>query len=297
MKAVILGGSGQDGYYLRKLLESKNIETQSVSRSTGEIKIDVKDFDLIHALIKSQQPDYIFHFAAESSTKHDALFANHEAISTGTLNILEAVRTECPKSRVFVSGSAMQFINKGLPIDETTAFSHSSPYAVSRIQSVYAARYFREKFGLRVYVGYLFNHDSPLRSERHINQMIIQSVKRIASGLQSNLEIGNMDVQKEFNYAGDIVRAIWLLVNQDEVFEAVIGSGTVHSIGEWIKYCFDKVNLNFKDYLVHNSKFITEYDILVSNPKLIKSIGWKSDVSFKKLADLMWNKNIMDSKY
>ncbi len=287
MKAIIFGVNGQDGHYLSELLINKKIDVAGVSRSHGDLKGDVADYSFVEHIIKSHQPDYIFHFAANSTTAHSALFENHNTISTGTLNILECVRLHCPAAKVFLSGSAMQFKNEGLPINEQTPFEANSPYSVSRIQSVYAGRYYRSTFDLQVYVGYFFNHDSPLRSERHVNQKIVNSVKRIANGSTEKLILGNIDVKKEFNYAGDMVEAVWTLVNQDTVFEAIIGSGIAHSICEWVEYCFKKVNKNWEEHVIIDHDFIPDYDILVSNPELIRSIGWKQKVDFYKLADMM----------
>jgi GDPmannose 4,6-dehydratase len=181
----------------------------------------------------------------------------------------------------------MQFENNDVAIDESTPFEASSPYAVARIQSVYAARYYRDTFGLLIYCGYLFNHDSPLRSERHVKQKIVNAVKRIALGGTEKLELGNIDVQKEFNYAGDIVEAIWMLINQNSIFEMVIGCGEAHSIREWLEYCFSKINKKWEDFVIVNSDYIPEYKILVSNPKLLQSLKWSPHVGFYSLADMM----------
>lgn len=292
MKAIIFGANGQDGHYLNQLLSDNKIEVVGVSRSGGPwIKGDVGDFPLVESLIKKHKPNYIFHFAAISTTKHYAMFDNHRAISTGTLNILESVKNHCPKCKVFLSGSAMQFKNKGLPISEKTPFEAKSSYAVERIQSIYAGRYYRDVFGLKVYVGFFFNHDSPLRTEQHVNQKIVLAVKRIAGGNKEKLELGNIDVKKEFSFAGDVVKAVWLLVNQDKVFEAVIGSGKAYSIKDWVKYCFKKINKGWRDFVVIKYGYIPEYKILVSNPRLIKSLGWRPKVDFSQVADLMM-KNI-----
>ncbi len=288
MKVLIFGVSGQDGHYLSGFLQKKKIEVIGVSRSHGGGgKGDVADHDFVEMIIKLHRPNYIFHFAANSTTNHSALFENHETISTGTLNILESVQLHCPATKVFLSGSAMQFKNEGLPIDENTPFEGSSPYSVARIQSVYAARYYRSVFNLQVYVGYFFNHDSPLRSERHVNQKIVNAVNRIAQGSVEKLELGNIDVRKEFNFAGDIVEAVWKLVNQNNIFEVVIGSGKAYSIQEWVEYCFNKIDRNWEDYVVINNGFLAEYEVLVSDPQLLKSIGWEPKVSFYGLADMM----------
>lgn len=287
MKALIFGVNGQDGYYLNQLL-SKEMEVIGISTSANQwVRGDVGDLVFVEDLLKKSRPDYIFHFAANSTTRHDALFDNHHAIATGTLNILESVRKHCPDARVFLSGSAMQFKNENVPINERTPFDAGSPYSVARIHSTYAGRYYRQSFGINVYIGYFFNHDSPLRTERHVNKKVTAAVNRIANGSSERLELGNVDVQKEFNFAGDIVEAVWMLVNQNEVFEAVIGSGNAFSIKDWTEYCFKKINRNWQEYVSIKQDFIPEYKVLISNPQLIKSLGWRPKVNFYELADMM----------
>ena len=289
MNAIIFGANGQDGHYLLRLLEQNKIEVVGVSRKGNGIIGDISDFEFVDSLIKKSKPDYVFHLAANSTTQHYALFENHAAISTGTLNVLESVKLNSPLTKVFLSGSAMQFKNTGLPIDEHTSFEASSPYSVARIQSVYAGRYYRKAFGLKVYVGYFFNHDSAFRSEKHVNQKIVKASQRIAKGSYEKLELGNITVRKEFNYAGDVVNAVWELVNQNNIFEAVIGCGEVHSIQDWLTYCFEKINKDWRDFVIIKDDFVPEYNILISNPQLIKSIGWEPKTSFYQLADEMMN--------
>lgn len=289
MNALIFGANGQDGFYLSNLLRQKNIKVTGISRSAGDIAGDVSDWHFVENLIKSEVPDYIFHFAANSTTQHHALFENHAAISTGTLNILEAVYKHSPQTKVFLSGSAMQFENNGASIDENTPFAALSPYAVSRIQSVYAGRYYRS-LGLKVYVGYFFNHDSPRRAARHVNQEIAAAAKRITAGSKEKLELGDIKVRKEFNFAGDVVKAVWILVNQDKVFETVIGSGTAYSIENWLKLCFEYINKDWRDHIIIKSNFKSEYNVLQSNPALIKSLGWLPEVEIGELAEMMMEK-------
>ena len=281
MKAIIFGASGQDGFYLAQLLQTKNIEAICVSRSGGEAVGDVADRAFVDGLIKTHRPEYVFHLAANSTTQHDAQFENHATISTGTLNILEAVYRHAPETKVFLSGSAMQFENDGTPIDEHTPFAPLSPYAVSRIQSIYAGRYYRS-LGLKVYVGYFFNHDSPLRKPNHLNQKIAMAAKG-----GTEIEIGDITIKKEFNFAGDVINAVWSLVYQDVVFEAVIGSGEVHSVEKWLDLCFTLVNKNWRDYVTIKQDFEPEYSVLVSNPALIRSLGWRAKVDITALAGLM----------
>jgi len=284
MKAMIFGSGGQDGFYLSRLLEQKNIQVIGVDKSPGQVSIT--DTEGIRAFIHSHQPSFIFHLAAHSTTRHDAWKENHETICTGTLNILEAARSSLQPAKVFISGSGLQFENTGLPIKETDPFAASSLYAVSRIQSVYAARYYRS-IGLPVYAGYFFNHDSPYRDEKHINKKIMETARRIAAGTKEKLSVGDLSAEKEFGFAGDIVEGIWTLVSQDHVYEAVIGTGIAHSIAEWVKICFDLFGLNWEDHVVPDPGFIPPYKRLVADPATIISLGWRPKTSIHQLAEKM----------
>jgi GDPmannose 4,6-dehydratase len=287
--AVIFGSNGQDGYYLNQLFGKLGINTINVSRRNAAICGTVSDYNFVQKLVIDFQPDYIFHLAAHSSTKHEFLFENHETIATGTINILESVKLFSPKTRVFISGSAMQFKNDGHPIDEFADFEAKSPYAIARIQSVFAARYYAYAFGLKTFVGYFFNHDSPLRSEQHVNQRIARTAQRIASGSKEKLILGNIETQKEFNYAGDVVNAIWKLINQDMITEAVIGSGKPYAIKDWVIQCFSLKNLKWQQHVELQNNYTPEYNILVSNPQKIKGIGWTPQTDFYELAKMMMN--------
>lgn len=287
--ALIFGASGQDGFYLSALLEQLDVVVIKISRKNSEVTGSVADYNFVAALIKQYQPAFIFHFAANSTTRHDSLFENHETICTGTLNILEGAKLYCPLAKIFLSGSALQFKNNGLPINEDNPFEANSPYAVARIQSVFAARYYRKAFGLQVYVGYFFNHDSPLRTEQHVNQKIVKAAQRIANGSDEKLVLGDIDVKKEFNYAGDIVGAVWKFINQEIIFEMVIGSGIAYSIKDWLSCCFESLGLDWKNYVVLQEGFVPEYAILISSPQLLMGIGWKPHVDFYKLANMMIN--------
>ena len=284
--AIILGANGQDGYYLNKLLKENEIEVTGVSRTGDWMHTDISDYKEVVDLIKHHQPDCIFHLAANSTTKHDALFENHTTISTVSLNILEAVKLYSPLTKVFLSGSGLQFVNTGMPIKETDPFMASSAYAVSRIQSVYAARYYRS-MGIKAYVGYFFNHESPMRPERHMSKKIACAVKRIANGSEELMEIGDISVKKEWTFAGDVVRGIYTLVLQDEIFEANLGSGLAYSIEDWLSECFQLIGKEWKNFVKLSDNFHAEYKILVSDPAIISSLGWKPEVSLSALAKIM----------
>jgi GDPmannose 4,6-dehydratase len=203
-KAIIFGASGQDGIYMKRLCEKQNIIPITVARSDNfDYKGSVTNINLVEDLVKIK-PDFIFHLAANSTTRHEALFENHETISTGTLNILESVKKYSPHTKVVITGSGVQFENKGLPISEKDKFEASNAYAIARIQSVYAARYFR-KIGIQTYVAYLFHHESPYRHATHVSKMITNHIKNILAGKDEKIIIGDASVQKEWAFAEDIV--------------------------------------------------------------------------------------------
>lgn len=284
MTSIIIGANGQDGYYLNELLQQQGHTVIGVSRGGDFLQVDIADYGQVSKLVEINKPDYIFHLAANSTTRHDALFENHATISTGTFNILEAVKTLSPSTKVFISGSGLQFKNNNEPIKETDEFEARDPYSVSRIQSVYAARYYR-RLGLKVYVGYFFNHDSPRRSERHMAMKIAAFAKK--AQINETLTIGDIAAIKEWTYAGDIVKGILVLVQQERIYEANIASGLGYSIEDWLTECFSSVGKNWKDFVVLNPDFVPDYKQLVSDATLIHSLGWKPQVSFKDLAKMM----------
>lgn len=290
--AVIWGANGQDGYYLKQLLEKQNVCAIGISRNFGDITGDVTDYKFVTAIIQKYHPDFMFNFAAISTVNHDTLFEQNEIIGRGTLNILEAVRLYAPESKIFLAGSALQFLNNGNPIDENTPFEASSVYASARIYAAYLARYYRKAFLQKIYMGYLFNHDSPLRTENHINQKIAKAALRIAKGSEEKLYLGDMSVRKEFSHARDIVEAIWILINQDEIYEAVIGSGTDYSIKDWVEICFGFINLPWQKYIIVKNDYKPQYHRLVSRPDKIFSLGWKPKETFESLAICMMEEKV-----
>ncbi len=288
MNAIIFGINSQDGIYLKEILESKNINVIGVSRSIGAWKTgNIADYGFVSELITSEKPAYIFHLAANSTTKHDVLFENHETISTGSLNVLESVKLYSPKTKVFITGSDVQFKNTGNPIKETDEFEGNSPYSVARIQSVYAARYYRS-LGIKTYVGYLFHHESPYRKHHHISKLTTDFIKSINTETTEKLVLGDINVKKEWAYAKDIAEGIFALVNQDVICESTIGTGEIYSIKEWLINCFMIKGLNWENYVVtKDSDFKPEYNVLQSNSETIFGLGWKPQTDFEELARIM----------
>ncbi|MBD9356066.1 GDP-mannose 4,6-dehydratase [Methylomonas albis] len=287
MKTIVFGINSQDGHYLSELCKAKYMSVIGVSRSEGSwIKGDISIREQTESLIKTHKPQYLFHLAANSTTRHDALFENHETISTGTLIILEAVKRHSPDTKVFITGSGLQFVNTGTPISEHDEFEAGCAYSVARIQSVYAARYYRS-LGIRAYVGYLFHHESPFRKPNHVSKMIALAAQRIAGGSNELIELGDISVKKEWTFAGDVAQGIFTLVEQDEIFEAVIGSGITYSIQDWLEACFEIIGKNWREHVRIREGFIPEYKQLVSNSETINALGWRPNVTFPDLAKIM----------
>jgi GDPmannose 4,6-dehydratase len=289
--AIIFGGTGQDAFYLKEIFNLKYIKTILISRVQGDYIGDVGNFQFVENLIKKYKPNYVIHFAATSSINHEYIINNHNSILTGTINILESVKLHSINTKIFLSGSALQFKNEGLPINEQSLFDYSNHYSILRNQCVDFAKYYRNNYGLKVYIGYFFNHDSPYRTENHLNKKIATAVLRIKNGSEEKIEIGNIKIKKEFNYAGDIMNAVWIFINQNSIFDLVIGSGKVYSIEEYIAYCFNSIGKNYINYIEEDKNYIPNYYVLQSDPKLLYTLGWKPVVDFYQLANFMLLKN------
>ena len=286
-QALIFGINGQDGYYLSRQLREQQIPVTGVSRSAGDwVQGDVADREFVTGLIRDLQPEYIFHLAAHSRTSHDLLQEHQSTIVQGSLHILEAVSVYSPGSKVFITGSGLQFDNKGEPISEECPFAALDAYSLARIQSVYAARYYRSR-GIQAYVGYLFHHDSPLRSSQHLNRRIVEAALAAGSGSSCPLAIGDITVEKEFGFAGDIARGIWHLLQQDRITEACIGTGRAYPVSRWLELCFAAVGKDWREFVTVKEGFRAEFRKLVSNPSLLMSTGWQPHVSVEELARMM----------
>lgn len=230
MKAIIFGAGGQDGYYLTQILKREGVEVISLSHKECNVGVQGYVFHQLYA----HKPDYVFHLAAVSTTSHDALVANQKAIVDGSLHILEGVKNYCPKAKVFLSGSVLQFQEQS-SVSVSGRQSNSSIYAAQRNASVAYARYYRS-IGIQVYVGYFSHHDSPMRGEKHLAKRLAIEAHKVARGEQPYVTIQNPSDEKEWNFAGDMMEAVWDQVNSP-IHEAVLGSGVSYTIGDYVTAC------------------------------------------------------------
>lgn len=288
--AIIFGASGQDGFYLSKLLENLEINVHGTSSAHNNkfTYVDLAAFPVVKKFISDITPDYIFFLSAISSTTHDSGIINHDIISTGTINILEACRQIDFMGKIFIAGSAFQYKPSFKPLSEKSPLDYKTLYACSRNYSTNVSRYYRKNFKLKIYNGFLFHHDSPKRGKNHLSSKIIN----VAINKGEYLKIDDIDYLKEFNHAKDIVNAIWLLVSQNEFFESNIGSGIAYSIKDFIFKVFEYVNSDWEKYIVSNENFKKDEKYYISNPSIIKSLGWSPKYDFQSLMiDMIENGN------
>jgi GDPmannose 4,6-dehydratase len=293
-RAIIFGAGGQDGHFIREYLLSLGYQIFPFiyQGSKNSPAVDVADFNNVSRVIKEIKPNFVFHLAARSSTRHEFILENHRAIVDGTLTIMESVDRHAPDAKVFLASSGLIFRNLGRPLNENDEFITDTSYAMARLEALQIARYYRQR-GREVFVGFLFNHESPLRPPNSVARKIAGNVAEIHLGIQNSLIIGNANVIKEWMWAGDAVKAMFCLVNQNDVSEACIGDGIGRSIREYATACCEVVNLFIDDYLVEISGYEAEYPFLVSDPSRIKSLGWIPEVDMASLAMRMVKEEIL----
>lgn len=285
---IIFGGGGQDGFFLKKLLLPLGYQVIVFTHKGGKAgpPLDVSNFDNVEIVIKKYRPEIIFHLAARSSTRHKFILENHKAILNGTLCILEAVDRHIPNSKVFIASSGLIFKNEGKPINENNELVTDTAYTLARVEALHVARYYRTR-GRKVYVGFLFNHESPMRPTNSVVRKVTKGVVDIYFGLKESISIGNASVIKEWMWAGDAVSAILSFVNQNDIFEVCIGDGIGKSVHDYALACGEVLGISIEEYLIDTPNYEAEYSILVSDSKKISSIGWAPEFNMKNLAKKM----------
>jgi len=308
MKALITGITGQDGSYLAELLLEKGYEVFGMMRRSStetaeriehlksKIKIlnaDLLDeMSLIHVL-EEVMPDEIYNLAAQSfvHTSWSQPVLTGEFTALGVTRILDAMRYVCPKARFYqASSSEMYGKVHAIPQSEETPFHPRSPYAVAKVYGHYITLNYRESYHLYAVSGILFNHESPRRGKEFVTRKITDGVARIKHGLATELRMGNLDAKRDWGFAGDYVKAMWLMLQQDKPDDYVIATGETHSVREFLELAFARAGLNWKDYVVVDPKFLrpAEVDLLLGDPtKAKKQLGWKTGVSFPELVNMM----------
>lgn len=311
-RALLTGITGQDGAYLSQFLLSKGYEVVGVVRRSSHagvfdhrlkwlgIESDVAlldgnllDLSSLYRIIKDVQPDEVYNLAAQSfvtASWQQPILTGH-ITGLGALNMLEAIRTIKPEARFYQASSSEMF---GLVQEkiqsETTPFYPRSPYGVAKLFAHWSTVNYRESFGLHASSGILFNHESPLRGVEFVTRKVTDGVARIKLGLAKELRLGNIDSQRDWGHARDYVRAMWMMLQQDQADDYVIATGRTTTVRDMCRIAFEAVELPMEDYLVIDPAFLrpAEVDFLLGNPaKAEKALGWHPDISLEAMIEEM----------
>jgi GDPmannose 4,6-dehydratase len=306
--ALITGIAGQDGSYLAELLLGKGYRVigtvpDAASADIGRIRhvrerIEIVQDDLldqarIEKLFLDHQPDEVYNFAANSvlaASFQQPILATM-VLAMGVTRILEAIRKITPKTRFFQASSSEIFGKPAeVPQSETTPFHPRNPYGVSKVYGHLMAMTYRENYGLYACSGILYNHESPRRSPEFVTRKITQTAARIKLGLSRELRLGNLEARRDWGFAGDYVRAIWLMLQQPQPDDYVLATGETHSVRDLCEEAFSHLGLDYREYVVLEAESFRapEAAQLVGNPgKAQRVLGWKPEVSFRDLVRKM----------
>ena len=306
--ALITGITGQDGSHLAELLLDKGYKVCGmVRRSSTEnfqriehlrdrialYQGDLLDQTSIARVVDQVQPDEVYNLAAMSfvPTSWEQPVLTAEFTAVGVTRLLDALRQTCPRARLYQASSSEMFGKvRETPQRETTPFHPRSPYGVAKAYGHFITVNYRESYGMFACSGILFNHEGPRRGLEFVTRKVTHGVARIKLGLAHELRLGNLQAKRDWGYAGDYVRAMWLMLQQAEPEDYVVGTGQTHSVEEFVQIAFDHVGLDWHDYVVVDPQFYrpAEVDLLLADPsKARRQLGWQPEVSFEQLVQMM----------
>ena len=305
--ALILGITGQDGSYLAELLLSKGYAVHGMIRrsssfNTGRIehifdKItlhygDLSDGSGLRRILKIAQPDEVYNLAAQSHVRVSFDQAEYTADVTGmgTLRLLEAIRDHDRPLKMYQAGSSEMFGSAPPPQSEQTEFRPRSPYAVAKMASYWNCINYREAYGLFVANGILFNHESPRRGETFVTRKITRALARIKYGLQERLVLGNLDARRDWGFAGDYVRAMWLMLQQEAPGDYVVATGVSHSVRTLLNLAGECIGVDWERHVDIDPRYFrpTEVDALCGDAtKARRELGWTPGTSFAELVEMI----------
>jgi len=307
-KALITGITGQDGSYLAEFLLEKGYEVHGMVRRSSTEKFEriahikprlkLHQADLLDQLsminlLRDVEPDEIYNLAAMSfvPTSWVQPVLTGEFTGLGVTRMLEAVRLVKPDIRFYQASSSEMFGKvRQVPQNEDTPFHPRSPYGVAKVYGHWITVNYRESYGLFACAGILFNHESPRRGKEFVTRKITDGVARINAGLESELHLGNLDAHRDWGFAGDYVRAMWLMLQEEEPGDYVVGSGRAHSVREFVEKAFAAADLDHEKHVVIDEAFFrpAEVDHLVADAsKAQRQLGWRPEVDFDGLVEMM----------
>ncbi|MCK4725015.1 MAG: GDP-mannose 4,6-dehydratase [Anaerolineales bacterium] len=307
-RALITGITGQDGSYLAEFLLSKNYEVLGMVRRSSTInferikhiqdEITIVSGDLLDQaslidIIERYRPVEVYNLAAQSfvQTSWTQPVFTGEVTGLGVTRLLDAIRLVDPDIRFYQASSSEMFGKvREVPQNELTPFYPRSPYGVAKVYGHWITVNYRESYNLFASSGICFNHESPRRGHEFVTRKIARAAARIKSGLQDELRLGNMDAQRDWGYAPDYVRGMWMMLQQEEPEDFILSTGVTHTVDEFARIAFEVVGLDFGDYTVQDPRFMrpAEVDLLVGNPgKAQSKLGWQATTSFQDLVRIM----------
>jgi GDPmannose 4,6-dehydratase len=306
--ALITGITGQDGSYLAEFLLSKGYTVVGMSRRTSTLNFeriapfqddinlvqgDLQDQSSLVWILEEHKPDEVYNLAAQSfvPTSWQQAVLTAEVTAVGVLRMLDTIRQVNPKIKFYQASSSEMFGKVvEVPQQESTPFYPRSPYGVAKAYGHWITVNYRESYNLFTVSGILFNHESPRRGFEFVTRKISRGAAAIKLGLTNELGLGNLDAQRDWGYALDYVRAMWMMLQQETPSDFVIGSGETHSVREFCEIAFGALDMDYRDYVRQDPKFYrpAEADLLISNPtKAHKVLGWEPSLTFHELVELM----------
>lgn len=318
-RALITGITGQDGSYLSELLLERGYEVHGIIRRTSTFNTDridhmyedphkqgvrlflhygdLTDGTTLRRILEDVKPTEIYNLGAQSHVRvsFDSPEYTVDAVGMGTLRLLEAIRDYQHRTgievRFYQAGSSEMYgLVQEVPQKETTPFYPRSPYACAKVYAHWQTINYRESYNLFACNGILFNHESPRRGETFVTRKITRAIARIVAGQQKKIYMGNLDAKRDWGYAKDYVKAMWLMLQQEKPDDYVIATGETHSVQEFLDLAFGYVNLDWQNYIEFDERYLrpAEVELLIGDPsKARKQLGWEPTVTFNQLVALM----------
>jgi GDPmannose 4,6-dehydratase len=307
-RALITGITGQDGSYLAEFLLEQGYEVYGLVRRTSTVTFSRIDHiqDQIHLIpgdmldqtslqlaLQESEPDEVYNLAAQSfvQTSWTQPVFTGDVTALGVTRLLSAIRHVNPKIRFYQASSSEMFGKVvEVPQRETTPFHPRSPYGVAKVYGHWITINYRESYGMHCTSGILFNHESPRRGLEFVTRKVTYNVAKIKLGMAKELRLGNLDSRRDWGFAGDYVRAMWLMLQQDSPDDYVVATGETHAVEELVRVAFEYVGLDWHEFVTQDPQFMrpAEVDLLVGDPgKAGRVLGWEPKVTFAELVRMM----------
>ena len=307
-RALITGITGQDGSYLAEFLLEEGYDVVGMLRRSSTVNFeriahiqdrvtlvpgDLLDEASLIGILREHKPNEVYNLAAQSfvQTSWGQPVLTGETTALGVTRLLDAIRIACPEARFYQASSSEMFGKvHEVPQNERTPFYPRSPYGVAKVYGHWITVNYRESYAMHASSGMLFNHESPRRGLEFVTRKVSHGVARIVCGLEEKLLLGNLDAQRDWGFAGDYVRAMWLMLQQDEASDFVVATGETHSVRQLCEVAFSHVGLDWSEHVVVDERFLrpAEVDLLVGDATRARTeLGWEQKVSFEELVAMM----------